>query len=217
MRICAASRHSAEALADSDRPFVIASGTAGLTSGVVGTEEDAGDPGSAAAARLPSEQTALSLASRGVRSSAVRLAPSAHGEGDHGFVATLVGIARDKGVSAYVGDGTNRWPAVHRLDAARLFRSALETAPAGSVLHAVADEGVPTRAIADVIGRRLDLPIVSISPEDAGEHFGWLGAFFALDVPASSTLTRERMGWQPTHPGLIEDLDRGHYFHNASA
>jgi nucleoside-diphosphate-sugar epimerase len=206
-----------EALAGSDRPFVIASGTAGLTPGVVGTEEDAGDPDSAAAARLPSEQTALSLASRGVRSSAVRLAPSVHGEGDHGFVATLIGIARDKGVSGYIGDGTNRWPAVHRLDAARLFRLALETAPAGSVLHAVGDEGVPTRAIADVIGRHLDLPIVSVSPEDAGEHFGWLGAFFALDVPASSALTRELLGWQPTHPGLIDDLNQDHHFHNPSA
>jgi len=206
-----------EALAGSDRPFVIASGTACLTPGVVGTEEDSGDPGSAAAARLPSEQTALSLGALGVRSSAVRLPPSVHGEGDHGFVATLIGIARNKGVSGYIGDGSNRWPAVHRLDAARLFRLALETAPAGSVLHAVGDGGVPTREIADVIGRHLDLPIVSISPKDTGEHFGWLGGFFALDVPASSALTRERVGWQPTHPGLIDDLDRGHYFHKPSA
>jgi hypothetical protein len=162
-----------EALAGSDRPFVIASGTAGLTPGVVGTEEDAGDPDSAAAARLPSEQTALSLASRGVRSSAVRLPPSVHGEGEHGFVATLIGIARGKGVSGYIGDGTNRWPAVHRLDAAHLFRLALETAPAGSVLHGVADKGVPVHDIAEVIGRHLNLPVVSIPREEAGDHFGW--------------------------------------------
>jgi nucleoside-diphosphate-sugar epimerase len=206
-----------EALAGSDRPFVIASGTAALTPGVVGTEEHSGDPGSAAAVRIRSEQTLLSLASRGVRSSSLRLPPSVHGEGDHGFLAILIGIARGKGVSGYVADGTNRWPAVHRLDAARLFCLALEKAPAGSVLHAVGDEGVPTRAIAEVIGRHLDLAIVSVSPEDAAEHFGWIGGFFALDVPASSALTRERFGWEPAHPGLIHDLDQGHYFQDPSA
>ncbi len=206
-----------EALVSSDRPFAIASGTAGLTPGVLGTEEDAGDPDSAAAARIPSEQTALSLASRGVRSSAVRLSPSVHGEGDHGFVAALIGMARDKGVSGYVGDGTNRWPAVHRFDAARLFRLAVEKASAGSVLHGVAEEGVPVRDIAAVIGRHLDLPVVAVSPEDAGEHFGWLGGFLAADLPTSSALTRERVGWQPTYPGLIDDLEQGHYFHNPSA
>jgi nucleoside-diphosphate-sugar epimerase len=205
-----------EALAGFDRPFVIASGTAALAPGVLGTEEDSGDPGSGAAVRIRSEQTLLSLASRGVRSSALRLPPSVHGEGDHGFIAILIAIARDKGISGYVADGTNRWPAVHRLDAARLFRLALEQAPAGSVWHAVGDEGVPTRAIAEVIGRHLDLPMVSISPKDAAEHFGWLGGFFALDVPASSALTRERLGWEPTHPGLIEDLDQGHYFQDPS-
>jgi nucleoside-diphosphate-sugar epimerase len=206
-----------EALVDSDRPFVIASGTGGLAPGVVGTEEDAPDPGSAAALRVPSEQKALALAARGVRSSAVRLSPTVHGEGDHGFLATLIAIARKKGVSGYIGDGSNRWPAVPRLDAAHLFRLALEKAPAGSVLHAVADEGVPTRAIAEVIGRHLELPLVAISPHDAGEHFGWLGAFFAADVPASSALTRERLGWEPTHPGLIADLEEGHYFQVAGA
>lgn len=206
-----------EALQGSERGLVIASGTAALAPGVVGTEEDSGDPSSGAAARIRSEQTLLSLASRGVRSSSLRLPPSVHGEGDHGFLAILIGIAREKGVSGYVADGSNRWPAVHRLDAARLFRLALEKAPAGSVLHAVADEGVPTRAIAEVIGRHLDLPIVSISPEDAAEHFGWIGGFFALDVPASSALTRERFGWDPAHPGLIDDLDQGHYFQDHSA
>jgi nucleoside-diphosphate-sugar epimerase len=132
-------------------------------------------------------------------------------------MATLVGIARDKGVSGYIGDGCNRWPAVHRLDAAHLFRLALEHAPAGAVLHAVADEGVPVRAIAEVIGRQLNLPVVSIAPEEAGAHFGRLGAFLALDAPASSTLTRELMGWQPTQPGLLDDLEQGHYFHQPSA
>jgi nucleoside-diphosphate-sugar epimerase len=217
-----ADRRAIEALGDalvgSDRPFVIASGTAGLTPGVVGTEDDGPDPTSAVAARIPSEQTALSLAARAVRSSAVRLPPSVHGEGDHhGFVATLIAIARDIGVSGYIGDGSNRWPAVHRLDAAHLFRRALETAPAGSVLHGVADEGVPTREIAELIGRHLAVPVASISRQDAGEHFGWLAAFFASDVPASSALTRERMKWQPTHPGLVDDLDQGYYFHDPSA
>jgi nucleoside-diphosphate-sugar epimerase len=152
------------------------------------------------------------------RSTRPRDAPisAVHGEGDHGFVATLIAIARDKGVSGYIGDGSNRWPAMHRLDAAHLFRLALEKAPAGSVLHGIADQGVPVRAIAEVIGRHLDLPVVAISPEDA-EHFGWLGVVLAADAPASSTLTRELMGWQPTHPGLIDDLDQGHYFHNPSA
>jgi nucleoside-diphosphate-sugar epimerase len=147
----------------------------------------------------------------------VRLPPTNHGDGDHGFVATLVGIARDKGVSGYIGDGSNRWPAVHRLDSAHLFRLALEEAPAGSTLHGVAEEGVPIRDIAEVIGRHLHLPVVSITPEDAGAHFAWMADFLAADSPASSALTRELMGWQPTHPGLINDLDEGHYFAKPSA
>ena len=213
-----------EALAGSDRPFVIASGTLGLAPGRVGTERDGHGPAAAAAhlsggaqTRLATAQLTLALASRRVRSSVVRLSPTVHGEGDHGFMAALVGIARAKGVSAYIGDGSNRWPAVHRLDAAHLFRLALETAPAGAVLHGVADEGVPIRAIAEVIGRHLDLPVVAIAPEDAGEHFGWLAAFLAVDSPASSALTRELLGWQPTHPGLLDDLEQGHYFHHPSA
>jgi nucleoside-diphosphate-sugar epimerase len=212
-----------EALVGSDRPFVIASGTLGLAPGRVLTERD-GHPDSGAApliggaeTRMANAQMTLSLASRGVRSSIVRLPPTVHGKGDHGFVATLVDIARDKGVSGYIGDGSNRWPAAHRLDAAQLFRLALEKAPAGSTLHGVADEGVPIRAIAEVIGRHLDLPVVAISPEDAAEHFGWLAGFLAADSPASSTLTRELLGWHPTHPGLIDDLDKGHYVHNPSA
>ena len=145
----------------------------------------------------------------------LRLPPTVHGDGDHGFMATLVGIARDKGVSGYLGDGSNRWPAVHRFDAAHLFRLAVEQAPAGSVLHAVADEGVPIRAIAEVIGRHLDLPVAAISPEDAAGHFTWLGGFIGTDSPASSALTRELLGWQPAQPGLLDDLDKGHYFHQA--
>jgi nucleoside-diphosphate-sugar epimerase len=203
------------ALEGSDRPLVIASGTLGVAPGRVGTERDAPDAG--AAPRAVSAEVTLALASRGVRAAVLRLPPTVHGEGDHGFVATLVAIARAKGVSGYIGDGSNRWPAVHRLDAAHLFRLALEEAPARSVLHAVADEGVPVRDIAEVIGRHLNLPAVSISPEDAGEHFGWLGAFLGADSAASSALTREQMGWEPTQPGLIDDLDEGHYFHNSAA
>jgi nucleoside-diphosphate-sugar epimerase len=139
-----------------------------------------------------------------------------HGDGDHGFLATLVGIARDQGVSGYIGDGANRWPAVYRLDAAHLFRLAVEQAPAGSTLHAIADEGVPIRAIAEVIGRHLDLPVVSVAPDDAAGHFTWLARFLALDCPASSALTRELLAWQPVQPGLIDDLEKGHYFRDPS-
>jgi nucleoside-diphosphate-sugar epimerase len=208
-----------EALEGSDRPLVIASGVFGLAEGRAGTELDMPDPNSLAhaAPRIAGAQAALSFATSGVRSSVVRLAPSVHGEGDHGFVATLVAIARDKGVSAYIGDGSNRWPAVHRLDAASLFRLALEKAPAGSALHGVGDEGVQVRGIAEVIGRHLDVPVVSISPEGAGEHFGWLAGLLAVDAPASNALTRELLGWEPTHPALIDDLDEGHYFDGTPA
>lgn len=200
------------ALKGSGRPFVVASGILMLaTLGRLVTEEDVSDP---AVPRSASENAAIALAERGVRSSAVRLPPSVHGEGDHAFVPTLINIARAKGVSAYPGDGSNRWPAVHRLDAARLFRLALESAPAGSRLHAVADEGVPVREIAGVIGRRLDVPVVSVPVEEAGEHFGFLGGFFSLDSPASSMLTQQRLGWQPVQPGLLADIDQEHYFKN---
>jgi len=210
-------------LAGSDRPFLIASGTLGLAPGRVVTEKDWPGTGWAttplmrgAETRLKNAEVTLALASRGVRSAVVRLPPTVHGRGDHGFLATLVNIAREKGVSGYIGDGSNRWPAVHRLDAAHLFRLALEKAAPGSTLQAVADEGVPIRAIAEVIGRHLALPVVAISPEDAAKHFGWLAAFLAADSPASSTLTRELVRWQPTHQGLIEDLELGHYFGLAS-
>ena len=212
-----------EVLAGSDRPFVLASGILGLTPGRVGTERDGHDASEIAAlpsgprTRSETAELVLSLGERGVRSSIVRLAPANHGEGDHGFTASLVGIAREKGVSGYIGEGSNRWTAVHRLDSAHLFRLAVESAPAGSTLHAVADEGVPIRDIAAVIGRHLSIPVVSIAPEDAGQHFTWMAGFLALDSPASSTLTRELLGWQPAQCGLIEDLDQGHYFEHPAA
>ena len=201
-----------EALAGSDRPLVIASGTAGLAPGTLATEDSFGDPASPASPRALNEQAALALAADGVRACSVRLPPSVHGAGDHGFMARLVGIARTTGVSGYIGAGSNRWPAVHRLDAAHLFRLAVEGAPAGSVLHAVGDEGVPIRAVAEVIGRHLSLPVVAVSPEEAGRHFGFLAGFLAADIPASSALTRQRMGWEPVQPGLLDDLEQGHYF-----
>jgi nucleoside-diphosphate-sugar epimerase len=212
-----------EALAGSGKPFVIASGTLGLAPGRVATERDglAGDPAAALtggpAGRLANAHLTLALAARGVRSSVLRLPPTVHGDGDNGFMATIVSIARATGVSGYLGDGTNRWPAVHRLDAAHLFRLAVEQAPAGSVLHAIADEGVPIHDVAGVIGRHLGIPVVAIAPEDAAGHFTWLGGFLGADSPASSELTRALMGWQPTHPGLIEDLEKGHYFESPPA
>ncbi len=213
-----------EVLAGSNRPFVIASGVLGLVPGRVVTERDGRGPASESAhlsggpqTRQGTAQLTLSLAARGIRSSVLRLPPTVHGDGDNGFMAALVGIARRKGVSGYIDDGSNRWPAVHRLDAAHLFRLAVEKAPAGSVLHAVGDEGVPIRAVAEVIGRHLELPVVAVSPADAGEHFGWMAGFIGLDSPASSALTRELMGWQPTHLGLIDDLEQGHYFNTPFA
>jgi nucleoside-diphosphate-sugar epimerase len=206
-----------EALAGTDRPLLIASGTLGLAPGQVATEKDGLDPGPALSPRQASATATYALASRGIRSSVVRLAPTNHGDGDNGFMATLVAIARDRGVSGYIGDGSNRWPAVHRLDTAHLFRLAVENAPAGSTLHAVADEGVPIRDIAEVIGRHLGVPVVSVSPDDAAEHFTWLSGFIGFDAPASSALTRQLLDWTPTQVGLIEDLEQGHYFRDAAA
>ena len=202
------------ALEGSGRPMVITTGTALIKPGQVATEKDSADSDSHP--RLRAEDAAKALAARGVRTSIVRPGASVHGEGDHGFVPVLIEIARDKGVAAYIGDGSNRWPAVHRLDAANLYRLALETADAGSVFHAIADEGIPTREIAEVIGRHLELPVVSVAPQDAAEHFGWMGMFFGIDAPASSALTQERLGWRPARLGLIEDLERGHYFAQAA-
>ncbi|MGD0700361.1 MAG: SDR family oxidoreductase [Trebonia sp.] len=201
-----------QALAGSGKPFMVTSGTGLLKAGRVGTEEDEPDPASHAAPRIPSEQATLALAARGVRSAVVRLSFSVHGDGDHGFVPAIIEMAKAKGVSAYPGDGASRWPAVHRLDAARLFRLGAESAPAGSRLHGVADEGVPFRDIAAVIGKRLDLPVRSVTGDEVAGHFGWLAAFVAADAPASSELTRKLLGWQPAHPGLIADIDTGHYF-----
>jgi len=196
------------ALEGSGKPLVIASGTPAVP-GRVATERDESASGSPAAARLANAKAALDMAPRGVRSSVVGLPRTVHGDGDrHGFIARMIGIARDSGVSGYVGDGSNRWPAVHVLDAAHLFRLAVEQAPAGSRLHAVGDEGVPIRDIAEVIGRHLNLPTASVP----AENFGFLGHILAIDQPASSAQTRALLGWQPVQPGLIEDLDKGHYF-----
>jgi nucleoside-diphosphate-sugar epimerase len=202
------------ALGGSDRPLVITSGTLGLPGAGTATEETNAEPGSSH--RVASEIRARELAASGVRSSVLRLPPSVHGAADkHGFVPTLIGIAREKGVSAYVGEGANLWPAVHQEDAAGLFRLAVESAPAGSNLHGNAEEGIPTREIAEAIGRGLDLPVESIGPEDAAEHFGWIGMFFALDAPTSSERTRQMLGWEPTRPGLLDDLEAGFYFEQA--
>jgi nucleoside-diphosphate-sugar epimerase len=198
------------ALAGSNRPLIVTSGTGLLTPGRLATEDTVRPTGSG----IPrvSEHAGLSLVSQGVRVSAMRLPPTVHGDGDHGFVPILIGLARDKGAAAYVGDGNNRWPAVHRLDAARLYRLVLEKGTAGAVYHAVAEQGVPFREIAGVIGRRLNLPVVSKTPEEAAEHFGWFAHFAAMDNPSSSAQTQEQMGWRPTRPGLISDLDHPRYF-----
>jgi nucleoside-diphosphate-sugar epimerase len=203
----------AGALAGSGKPFVNTVGTlalsvAGIT-GRPGTEEDVLSAGP----RVDAENATIALAERGVRASVIRLAPLVHSTTDRqGFGPALIGMAREHGSAAYVGDGANRWPAVHTLDAARLYRLALESAPAGSRLHGVADEGVPFREVAEALGRGLGLPAQSIAPERAAERLGFLAGFAVLDNPTSSALTRERLGWAPTHPGLIADLDAGHYF-----
>ncbi|GAA2500256.1 SDR family oxidoreductase [Streptomyces longisporus] len=213
---CAADLRAVEAigaaLEGSDKPFVMSSGTALLQPGRLNTEEDTAPPESFGAVRARNEDAAVALADRGVRSAAVRFSPTVHGRGDKGFVSMLIGTAREKGFAAYVGDGANRWPAVHRTDAARLVRLALESAPAGTRLHAVGEEGVPFRDIAAVIGSHLDVPVRSITAEEAPDHFGWLAHVVGLDVPASNTLTRKWLGWEPAGPGLIEDLEEGHYF-----
>ena len=202
------------ALEGTGAPLVIASGTLGLAPGRVGTERD--HPEAGLHPRIANASAALAFAERGVRPVVVRFAPTVHGQGDHGFMAVLVEIARAKGVSGYIDEGANRWPAVHRLDAGRLVAQGVLEAPAGSVLHAVAEEGVSTRDIAEAIGRGLDVPVVSVPADQATEHFSWLGGFFGADAPASNTLTRALLDWEPTQPGLIADLDAGHYFGKAT-
>lgn len=199
------------ALAGSQRPLLVTAGLAGLAPGRLATETDTAPPASAAYPRA-SEQTADALASRGVHASTVRLPPSVHGEGDHGFVPMLIGIAREKSISAYAGEGANRWAAVHRLDAARLFRLALERGARGAHYHAIADEGVPFRDIAAVIARRLGLPLEARMGAEAAAHFGWFAHFAAMDMAGTSRKTRDLLGWAPTQCGLVEDIDSERYF-----
>lgn len=196
-------------LEGSDRPLVVTSGTGLLTAGRLAVEDSVPD---SPIPRVASEEAAMALASRGVHVSVVRLPPSVHGEGDHGFVPLLIGLAREKGVCAYVGAGRNSWAAVHRLDAAQLFRLVLEKGSAGARYHGVAEEGVPFRDIAAAIGRGLNVPVISKSPEEANQHFGWFSHFAALDNPASSRRTRELLGWRPKQLGLLADLDSPYYF-----
>lgn len=217
----AADRRAVEAmgtaLAGSDRPFVLASGMVGLSLGRAATENDGLVPGAQVRAnpaglRAATALLTLSLRGVGVRASVVRYPPTVHGDGDHGFVATFVDTARNSGFSAYIGDGANRWPAVHRSDAARLTRLAAEAAPAGAVLHAVGETGVPFREIAEVIGRHLQVPTKPIGQTVAVDHFGPLGHFAGVDSPANAAITRELLAWEPTGPGLLEDLEQGHYY-----
>lgn len=197
-------------LKGSDRPLLVTSGTALVTQSRIATEDDA--PSSTANPRIASEEAAASMNKLGVRVSVVRLPTSVHGDGDHAFVPHLISVAREKGVSAYIGDGLNRWPAVHRSDAARLYRLAIEQKPAAARYHGAAEDGVAFRDIAQVIGRRLNVSVVAMSPEKAAGHFGWFAHFAAIDNPTSSERTRQMLGWQPSGPGLISDLDRPRYF-----
>jgi len=202
----------ADALVGSDRSMVIVSGCGLLAPGRLATEDSVADRGSYGMNRFASEEVLATYLDRGVRGSVVRFPTTVHGRGDHNFIPMLIKIAREKGVSAYPGEGGNRWAAVHKDDAAHLLCMAIESAPAGARLHGVAEEGIPVREIAGVIGKHLGVPVQSIPAEQAEAHWGWLGVFYSLDSPASSAKTRQLMGWQPTQPGLIADLEEGHYF-----
>jgi nucleoside-diphosphate-sugar epimerase len=201
-----------DALAGSGKPFVGTSGTlllafGGLTRTATETDVLPGGP------RVDAENLVIAAAERGIRTSVIRLPPTVHSSLDHhGFIPALIGFARANGKAGYVGEGANRWPAGHTLDAGHLYRLALESAPAGSRLHAVGDEGVPFREIAEAIGRNANLPVVSVAPEDAAAQFNYLAAFVTLDNPTSSNLTQSLLSWKPEHPGLIADMDEGHYF-----
>ncbi|MDE1147706.1 MAG: SDR family oxidoreductase [Azospirillaceae bacterium] len=199
-------------LAGTGRPLLITSGTALLNPGAVSTEDIVPTLKTHPIPRVATEEAAADLMAQGLNVRIVRLPPSVHGDGDHGFMHILINLAREKGVAAYIGDGDNRWPGVHRLDAARLYRLALEKGAAGARYHATEGEGVPFREIAGIIGRRLGLPVVSLSREEAGAHFGWFSHFAAIDAPVSSEWTRAQLGWQPTQIGLLADLDRPAYF-----
>lgn len=201
-----------EVLAGSDRPLTVTSGIALVSPGRVATEDMAITAGPNTPPRVASEEAADALAAKGVRVSVMRLAPSVHGDGDHGFVPMLIDIARQKGVSAYIGEGLNRWTAVHKLDAARLYRLTLENKTPGARFHGTAEEGVVFKDIAAVIGRRLNLPVVSLSKEEAAEHFGWFNHFAGVDSPASSKQTQERLGWKPVNLTLLADMEKGSYF-----
>jgi nucleoside-diphosphate-sugar epimerase len=205
---CLAIKTLGEALKGSNRPLVTTSVITLLKSGCIGTEKDETDPNSVGAPRIASEEAALSFADQGVRVSVVRLAPCVHDENRQGFATALTYIARKKGFSAYVGDGLNSWPAIHRLDAAKLFRMALEAAPAGSCLHGVGEEGIPFKDIAETIGHRLNLSAESISKEAIDDHFGWLAQFTISDNPTSNALTQKWLSWKPEGPTLIADLER---------
>ncbi|TCU48235.1 nucleoside-diphosphate-sugar epimerase [Curtobacterium sp. PhB25] len=199
------------ALVGTDRPFVLASGVAGLAQGRPSTEGDANPFVGPDSMRGGSENRGFDFVGQGVRTIAARFSPTTHGTGDHGFIAAIVGAARQRGVSGYVGDGTNSWSAVHVTDAARLVRLGLEQAPAGTRMHAVAETAIPTRAIAEAIGEVLGLPVTSIDPADADAHFGFIGRFFGMEMSATSDATRELLGWEPTGPGLLEDIAAGAY------
>jgi nucleoside-diphosphate-sugar epimerase len=207
-----------EALRGTDKPLVMTSGTFAMVAGRVSVEPDPPDQASAAHFRIPGEQACLSFADQGVRASVVRLSPTVHGPGDYGFIAMLVAAARKAGVAPYIGDGANRWPAVHRNDAAMLFRLAAEKAPAGSCLHGVDESGITQRTIAETVGRKLGLPTASLTQEEMAPLFAvpFIAGVFAIDAPASSALTRSLLGWTPTHPTLLEDLEAGDYFDEAA-